>query len=326
MLQLQTLLEDELSCTHHEMLLSEFQEFLSKSHCDENLLFIKATNRFIGGQGEYSLAEWAEVYHRFIEQDSPKECNFPESIRTEFDLAYAKKVLPSEEAIEQARFHVINLLQDAYTKFQRNSSASPFMYCGECDCHEHDKPAALERQAADADADADADLMSPMLSKFNEFALEEEDEDEVEEEVEGGEDLEERSEKASSREGARAASTPPSLRPQTPPVIYESPSQSESGTYSESQEGLQQQMPYSPFSPPTAPATAGTAPNQRLKKLHRYSVSSSSKGSTASSSSSVSSQSPNVNPSQKFSKLVHRLKFGRSSSSSGGQSGPQSWQ
>lgn len=117
---LQELLDEKVPCVHHEKILNLFQRFLTKSHCDENLLFIKATNGFVSEDGnEPGFREWSEVYHRYIKEESPKECNFPESIRNGLDVAYRERVVPSRESIKQARLHIVSLLQDAYSKFQR---------------------------------------------------------------------------------------------------------------------------------------------------------------------------------------------------------------
>ena len=117
---LQELLDEKVPCVHHEKILNLFQRFLAKSHCDENLLFIKATNGFVSDDGnEPGFREWSEVYHRYIKEESPKECNFPESIRNGLDVAYRERVVLSRERIKQARLHIVSLLQDAYSKFQR---------------------------------------------------------------------------------------------------------------------------------------------------------------------------------------------------------------
>ncbi|CDO95428.1 unnamed protein product [Kluyveromyces dobzhanskii CBS 2104] len=347
MLPLEELLDEELFCVHNEELLREFNDFLAKSHCDENLLFVKATNPFMKQDSELLFEQWCEVYHRYIEEDSPKECNFPASIRSGFDKSFHEQTLPLKEQIEQARLHIMTLLQDAYTKFQRHSDTKNLnCYCRK----DHDYFHRSHRDVRHTNSgitvnipltQEDIALVSPMLDKFSECALDENDDegdDEEEEEEEEGDDeasnsgpLEYQKAGLDVKLRPRTKSSPPpppssSFRPRTPPSPSVASSSSTQRFFEPSRTPLertqhnQQQQIIPPSLTPSLPSA------QRLNKLHRYSVSSSSKGSTASSSSSVSSQSPTVNSSQKFSKLVHRLKFGRSSSSSGGQSGPQSWQ
>ncbi|CAH01639.1 GTPase-activating protein RGS2 [Kluyveromyces lactis] len=336
MLQLEELLDEELSCIHHDEILSGFHDFLAKPHCDENLWFIKATNPFMNPNSKLSFTHWNDVYRRFIQEDAPKECNFPESIRICFDEAFRKHGLPTHETIEQARLHIVNLLQDAYSKFQRNSDIPDNIKYTDCYCHKDgtlyhhsdtDKDQNTSHSHTTVLTQENIDLVSPILDKLSEFALEEEDElEEGDDEASVGERLEYQKAKSTATFRSRTRSTPPlvstPLRPNTPPspsAESTSSTQKSFGSSRTPQEKIQHVLP--PSLTPSLPSA------QRLKKSHRYSISSSSKGSTASSSSSVSSQSPTVNSSsQKFSKLVHRLKFGRSSSSSGGQSGPQSWQ
>ncbi|KAG0679995.1 hypothetical protein C6P41_000458 [Kluyveromyces marxianus] len=451
---LQELLDEKVPCVHHEKILNLFQRFLAKSHCDENLLFIKATNGFVSDDGnEPGFREWSEVYHRYIKEESPKECNFPESIRNGLDVAYRERVVPSQERIKQARLHIVSLLQDAYSKFQRQEHLRDCvreleLQCQcECLCEEMELPLhlplELQRQLrprtgslsfedivdggySDDDAPAEPepgsepgpkpesgpqskpepksepepqpeprtlntkdidmqnittppsghrsqltqeniDLVSPMLDKFGDCAIDDDEPEEGEQEGQAVRALTSddcnseinvvtpSSEKTgsigscssrsslSNREHhhhhqnildrvrkARTMSTPPllqasSLRAKSPPAVpVPLPAVSTSAPKPTSSSSARSPQDKDKDRQPPQTPKEDTLPH-RIKKLHRYSISSSSKTPSTSSSSSLSSHSPTVN-SQKLSKLVHRLKFGRRSSSSGDTSGPQSWQ
>ncbi|AAS53144.1 AFL230Wp [Eremothecium gossypii ATCC 10895] len=98
-----------------------FHEFLRRTHCDENLQFVLMTDGFVAEQADPPVdpGVWNQIYDTFIRRDSPKECNFPESIRSVFDDSFQRQVVPQQEHIVRARKHVLKLLEDAYTKFHR---------------------------------------------------------------------------------------------------------------------------------------------------------------------------------------------------------------
>ncbi|AET40166.1 GTPase-activating protein RGS2 Ecym_5412 [Eremothecium cymbalariae DBVPG len=100
-----------------------FHDFLRKTHCDENLQFWLMTDPFVSQEQQQlgrAMGNWNRIYDTFIRQNSPKECNFPESIRTVFDDHYSLQSIPERQQIELARNHILNLLEDAYTRFHRH--------------------------------------------------------------------------------------------------------------------------------------------------------------------------------------------------------------
>lgn len=112
-----------------------FRDFLRKSHCDENLDFILATDAFVGAdaaltEADFPLKPWTDnVYSQFIRRDSPRECNLPQGIRECFDRCHATQSAPDRAHIRSARQHVITLLRDAFTRFldrQRRCSSSNY--------------------------------------------------------------------------------------------------------------------------------------------------------------------------------------------------------
>ncbi|AMD19695.1 HCL456Wp [Eremothecium sinecaudum] len=105
-----------------DKILNLFHEFLQKVHCDENLEFLLKTDSFVTSDKEASngYQEWSHVYDNYIKQDAPKECNLPETIRTVFDDCHTRLEVPLPQDIETARSHILHLLEDAYTKFQRH--------------------------------------------------------------------------------------------------------------------------------------------------------------------------------------------------------------
>ncbi|CEP63897.1 GTPase-activating protein RGS2 LALA0_S09e04940g [Lachancea lanzarotensis] len=95
-----------------------FVAFLKRSHCDENLSFLLATDPYVQGVSWDALASWTrDVYTLYIQTDSPRECNLPQAIRQTFDESAKSHTVPPQSSIEAARKHVLWLLQDAHSKF-----------------------------------------------------------------------------------------------------------------------------------------------------------------------------------------------------------------
>lgn len=117
--------------------LKEFNRFLIRTHCEENLEFFIMTKQFLlyddkkslrsnsivstissNMYSNFDLELWDEqIYNIFIKVDSPKECNLPQYIRGLFDDCHRQEVPPKQIYIIQAIQHVLGLLLDAYTRF-----------------------------------------------------------------------------------------------------------------------------------------------------------------------------------------------------------------
>lgn len=306
--QLGVLLDKENTCKEHAALAQAFKRFLTKTHCDENLLFIHATSNFMEKDHEISFEDWKSVYNTYIKQDSPKECNFPESIRIGFDNAFEDKNVPSQDMLKLARFHIITLLKDAYTKFQRQLSGTdktitPDRSCEVLCC----SPKSAFAEEVDFNEGS-------LVSKLDDFVLDVEEEEEDSDDRESGKlnlsridtGLSDRS--SNSREASALSPFPQKLSSEDTSA---DPSRNSSGN-KPNQRVLSNSNNQTNEAHIMAPS---------IRRLHRYSLSSAKNSSTSSSSAS----SP-ANSTQKLSKIVNKLKFGRSSSSSGGVSGPQAWQ
>lgn len=116
--------------------LLEFNKFLTRTHCDENMKFFIMARPFLMQDDKksmfsapssistnsfeinFNLDGWNDtIYNIFIKVDSPLECNFPQRIRNLFDNCYQLNKPPRQAYIAQAVQHILNLLFDAYSKF-----------------------------------------------------------------------------------------------------------------------------------------------------------------------------------------------------------------
>lgn len=117
--------------------LKEFNKFLIKTHCEENLEFFIMTKQFLlcddkkslrsnsivstissNMYSNFDLELWDDqIYNIFIKVDSPKECNLPHYIRCLFDDCHRQDIPPKQIYIIQAIQHILGLLLDAYTRF-----------------------------------------------------------------------------------------------------------------------------------------------------------------------------------------------------------------
>lgn len=116
--------------------LNEFNKFLTRTHCDENMKFFIMARPFLMQDDKksmfsaqssistnsfeinFNLDGWNDtIYNIFIKVDSPLECNFPQRIRNLFDNCYQSNKPPRQAYIAQAIQHILNLLFDAYSKF-----------------------------------------------------------------------------------------------------------------------------------------------------------------------------------------------------------------
>lgn len=117
--------------------LKEFNKFLIKTHCEENLEFFIMTKQFLlyddkkslisnsimsttssNMYSTFNLELWNDqIYNIFIKVDSPKECNLPQYIRGLFDDCHRREIPPKQIYIIQAIQHILGLLLDAYTRF-----------------------------------------------------------------------------------------------------------------------------------------------------------------------------------------------------------------
>ncbi|CAL9735143.1 hypothetical protein MOSE0_G07976 [Monosporozyma servazzii] len=116
--------------------LKEFNNFLVRTHCEENLEFFIMTRQFLLNDDKKSLRSsnvsavssrnyssfdlelWDDqIYSIFIKVDSPKECNLPQYIRELFDDCHNKNNPPRQVCIIQAIQHILGLLLDAYKRF-----------------------------------------------------------------------------------------------------------------------------------------------------------------------------------------------------------------
>lgn len=116
--------------------LNEFNSFLIRTHCEENLEFFIMTRQFLLNDDKRSLRSsivssmssknysnfdlelWDDqIYNIFIKVDSPKECNLPQYIRELFDDCHKNGNPPRQVFIIQAIQHILGLLLDAYSRF-----------------------------------------------------------------------------------------------------------------------------------------------------------------------------------------------------------------
>ncbi|CAL9730164.1 hypothetical protein MOUN0_I08086 [Monosporozyma unispora] len=116
--------------------LKEFNNFLVRTHCEENLEFFIMTRQFLLNDDKKSLRSsnississrnysnfdlelWDDqIYDIFIKVDSPKECNLPQYIRELFDDCHKRGNPPRQVFIIQAIQHILGLLLDAYSRF-----------------------------------------------------------------------------------------------------------------------------------------------------------------------------------------------------------------
>ncbi|AGO14277.1 AaceriAFL230Wp [[Ashbya] aceris (nom. inval.)] len=137
-----------------------FHEFLRRTHCDENLQFVLMTDGFVVDHADTPVdpAVWNQIYDTFIRRDSPKECNFPESIRSVFDDSFQSQTVPPQEHIVLARKHVLKLLEDAYTKFHRHLVEQGAKNCGK---------ARAPRDSASSSSSGRASLSSASAAAIN---------------------------------------------------------------------------------------------------------------------------------------------------------------
>lgn len=132
-----------------------FLEFLRRSHCEENLDFILATDPYLAAaeSPRFQLQGWDRaVYSQFIRRDSPRECNLPQHIRETFDVCHNSNTAPSRHNIEAARQHVLALLRDAFSKFRDRQRRCSLPQCTSCDRRvsglSPPAPCAFDRQFA----------------------------------------------------------------------------------------------------------------------------------------------------------------------------------
>ncbi|SGZ55753.1 CIC11C00000003136 [Sungouiella intermedia] len=105
-----------------------FVQFLSNSHCMENLEFVVELDRFLANMAQLSsdllcddmirqnnrlLHQWSVIYKVFLKEDAIKEINI--SFKTRSDLC--GEVLPNQKQLMNIRGLICELLLDSFNEF-----------------------------------------------------------------------------------------------------------------------------------------------------------------------------------------------------------------
>ncbi|CDF91531.1 ZYBA0S12-01024g1_1 [Zygosaccharomyces bailii CLIB 213] len=103
--------------------LVKFEQFLVKSHCDENYEFWKTCNGYLRccDDEDFDVDGWnSKVYKSFIMDNSPMECNLPTEVKKGFQESYNSCGRLPRTVLHKARQHAWSLMTDAYRQYVRH--------------------------------------------------------------------------------------------------------------------------------------------------------------------------------------------------------------
>lgn len=113
---------------------AKFEQFLLKSHCEENYELWKTCNGYLQqcDDANFDVHRWnTRIYKTFIKENSPMECNLPTDIKRGFHEAYRCYGRLPRSVLYRARQHAWSLMADAYRQYVRQvNSSTPASGCG----------------------------------------------------------------------------------------------------------------------------------------------------------------------------------------------------
>lgn len=104
--------------------MGKFEQFLIKSHCEENYEFWRTCNGYLlrYDNDDFDIRRWnTGIYKRFIRESSPMECNLPEDIKHNFEESYRDSCRVPKMILYRARQHAWSLMTDAYRQYVRQA-------------------------------------------------------------------------------------------------------------------------------------------------------------------------------------------------------------
>lgn len=104
--------------------LNKFEQFLLKSHCEENYEFWRTCNGYLlrYDNDDFDARKWnSGIYRKFIRENSSMECNLPEDIKQNFKESYRDSSRVPKVILYRARQHAWSLMTDAYRQYVRQA-------------------------------------------------------------------------------------------------------------------------------------------------------------------------------------------------------------
>ncbi|CAR26436.1 hypothetical protein ZYGR_0H02450 [Zygosaccharomyces rouxii] len=102
--------------------LNKFEQFLLKSHCEENYEFWRSCDGYLlkYDNDDFDIQKGnSKIYKKFIRANSPMECNLPEDIKQNFRESYHHGSRVPKDTLCRARQHSWSLMKDAYRQYVR---------------------------------------------------------------------------------------------------------------------------------------------------------------------------------------------------------------